>query len=180
MDTSEMDAELQPYRFLRTDYNKQDIILSNDKTTASYSGSDGGGWLAMTRPIGRDHRLILKIQGSKYVYPTYVRLFFTTCDTASLLENGKHLIKKCGEGVCTGRRVTDQKKIREGFQVTIRRTTDNRIEAVVCDPSESSSTELWDMDVTTDVAVMPVLYVYRKCSIQILPDEQRRTGGSII
>ena len=167
MDASMLEAELQPYQFLETDYNKATFTFTNDKTTASCSSPDGYAYLAMTRPIGRDHRLILKILGLDDVY-----LWLTTCDTASLLANDKHLLHYCGSNACSGRKVTDEKKIRSGSQVSIRRTTDNKIEAVVSDASGGLITELWDMDVSSDVPVVPIIYVWRKWKdIQILPDE---------
>ena len=43
-----MEAELQPYQFLETDYNKAAFILTNDKTTAKYIGTSDYAWLAMT------------------------------------------------------------------------------------------------------------------------------------
>ena len=182
-----MESELQPYQFLQTDYNKKAFTLTNDKTTAKNiryvrykaSGGDFKWWdidshdcayLSMTRPIGRDHRLILKILGSagSLGFETDVHLYFTTCDTASLLANDKHLIEFCGAGRCHGQRVTKKKAINTGSQVIITRTTDNRIEIVVIDASGGSSTE----HVTTDEPVVPVIS-FRKIYqyIEILPDE---------
>ena len=162
---------MQPYQFLHTDYNKTAITLTNNKTTAKYIGTASGAFLAMTRPIGCDHRLILKIRGSGDV-----RLNFTTCDTACLLANEKHLFSWCGaqmwSDVCSGRMVTGVNPIRSGSQVSIRRTADNRIEAVVSDASDGTRTEFWNMDVAADVPVVPVVVVLKKWeSIGILPDE---------
>ena len=42
MDASMLEAELQPYQFLETDYNKAAFTLTNDKTTASYIGPGHG------------------------------------------------------------------------------------------------------------------------------------------
>ena len=148
MNTSEMDAELDPYQFLGTYYNKKAFTLSNDKTTASYIGSDDSACLAMTRPIGHEHRLILNLHG-----PDDVDLYFTTCDAASLLANSKHLINWCGSDYCIGRHVPVGRALSEGSQLNIRRTTDNRIEIVVIDASGGSSTE----HVTTDEPVVPVI-----------------------
>ena len=166
--TSAMEEELQPYQFLQTDYNKASFTLTNDKTTAScIDGDVYGYYLSMTRSIGRDHRLILKILGSRDV-----RFNFTTCDTASLLTNDKHLNHLCGTDCCNGRNVTDAKTIRGESFVIMRRTSDNRIEAVVSDASGSSITELWDMDVTADVPVLPVVNFCKEWqNVQILPDE---------
>ena len=59
--------------------------------------------------------------------------------------------------------------------MSIRRTTDNKIEAVVSDASGGLITELWDMDVSSDVPVVPVVFVFVDVGtwkdIQILPDE---------
>ena len=57
--------------------------------------------------------------------------------------------------------------------MSIRRTTDIRIEAVHSDASSGSSTELWDLDVIADVPLVPVVYVIRKSwhDFYILPDE---------
>ena len=169
MNTSEMDAELEPYQFLQTYYNKKTFALSNDKTTASSIGKHQFAYLATTRPIGREHRLILKILGLEQ---TDICLMFTTCDTASLLANDKHLTQWCGAGCCTGRLVSRVMYITTGSQMTVRRKTDNMIEVVVIDASGGSSTELWDTDVAADVPVVPVM-CFRKIwqNIQILPDE---------
>ena len=163
-----MEAELEPYLFLQTDYNKNVFKFTNDKTTASCIEPDGYAYLATTRPIGRDHRLILKILGSKVVVER--DLYFTTCDTASLLANDKHQVHWCGSDVCSGRMVTGG-KIRPGSQVSIRRTTDNRIEAVVSGGSGGTSTEFWNMEVAADVPVVPVVFLFNRESFGILPDE---------
>ena len=162
-----MEAELQPYQFLQTDYNKSVFEFTNDKTTASYSGaSNKAACFSMTRPIGCDHRLILNIVGVDNVC-----LWFTTCDTASLLANDKHLLHYCGSDVCSGRMVTDM-RLSCGSQVIIRRTTDNRIEAVVRDASDGTSTEFRNLDVAADVPVVPVVFVHKNYGcIGILPDE---------
>ena len=86
----------------------------------------------------------------------FISIGFTTCDTASLLANDKHLTSWCGSDVCSGRWVTGV-RMKSGSQVSIRRTTDNRIEAVVSDASGGTSTEFWNMDVAADVPVRPVV-----------------------
>ena len=200
-------SELQRYQFLETDYNKAAFTLTNDKTTASYVGPDDRACLAMTRPLGRDHMLILKIIGVGDF-----TLNFTTCDTASLLANDQHLNKWCGAGRCSGRMATHTKvrgklsgdhqllhihpvlrlawfvsapieavahtaallcstKPGPGSQLSIRRTTANRIEVVVSNANGYSSTNLLDMDVTADVPVVPVVRISKKQKLQILPDE---------
>ena len=159
-----MEADLQPYQFLETDYNKETFTLTNKNTMAKYNAPHGGGWLAMTRPIGRDHRLILKILGSDDVY-----LNFTTCSKASLLAN-QHL-NGCRDDISCGR-VVAEKTIRTGSQVSMRRTTGNRIEAVIRDASGDSSKELWDTRLFLDVPVVPMVCLRTtRHNIQILPDE---------
>ena len=49
-----MEAELEPYQFLQTDYNKNVFKFTNDKTTASYIGPDDGALLSMGAGIGDD------------------------------------------------------------------------------------------------------------------------------
>ena len=161
-----MEAELQPYQFLQTDDNKEAFALTNDKTTSSYVSCVGDGWLALTRPIGRDHRLILNISKIN------IMLQFTTCGTASLLANDKHIRDSCGASLRSRQQVTDAKRIKAGTtQAIIRRTTDNRIEAVLSDASGGLSTEFWDLLVAADVPVVPEILTCQKRPIHILPDE---------
>ena len=173
MEKSALEAELKPYQFLETSYNKAAFTLTNDKTTASCIGTCGVACLAMTRPIGRDHRLILKIEGFEFDLISFdAWICFTTCDTADLA-NDRHLSNWCDKG-CTDRLATGRKTMTLGSQATIRRTPDNRIEVVVSDANGLSSTEHWDMDVTADVPVVPLVFVFSKSrrNIQILPDEE--------
>ena len=161
-----MEEELQPYQFLETDYNRYSFLLKSNKTTAKYIGPHCSAQLCMTRPIGRDHRLILKILGSGG------HIDFTTCDTVSLLANDKHLNCFCGAHCCTGRHVASTKIIKAESQVIMRRTADNRIEAVISDLSGRSSTEHLEMDVAANVPLVPVITVWKSwTNIQIIPDE---------
>ena len=197
-----MEAELQPYQFLETDYSRKAFTLTNDKMTASYvlmpaDGVNGahcgpfglfsmpqmqiqlqgqmqvltrppgpvnsnvGPYLSMTRPIGRDHRLILKIDGSD------VAVSFTTCTTASLMADENHL-KKLSPAV----HVSGMNATKRASQVSIRRTTDNRIEVVVSDYSGGSNTSFCDVSVAAGVPLVPAIAMCYGKAVKILPDEE--------
>ena len=162
---SEMEAELRPYKFMETEYNKESFCLTNDETTASYIGTSDFAYLSTTRPIGRDHRLILNILGIEDVL-----IHFTKCDT--LLTNSKHLMDRCGLRRCNGQNVTALKEMKAASVVSIRRTEINEIEAVVSDDRGGSSIEHYGIGVTADEPVVPVILVRKRWEeIQILPDE---------
>lgn len=165
-----MEAELQPYRFLRTDYNKHVFRLTEDDRTATLIDDSGSSSkrLNMSRPIGRHHRLVVEATGSAAGCTSLV--FFTTCDVQSVTRQQKHLDNRCPCD-CSGKSFRGpQLRLQAGSRVSIMRTGDCKIEAVFSDPPE---TKLFDVSVGLDVPLLPYIYLYsgRGVKIRILPDE---------
>lgn len=177
---SDLEAELVPYKFLRTSYNTDAYDVSHDDTIVTEREGKSGA-LFLSRPVGRLHRLILKIGKSKSENPLMIT--FTTCSIENIKSDAKHLLQSCDEtcgsrvkvsssSITEGRRFVAP-KLKEGSMVTIVREDDKSIEVEVDDPPYC---RLWTIDAGTDDQVMACLSLGSAMSaksVTIVPDAVR-------